>query len=386
MIYKRIFLLVLDGCGCGEQPDYKLYHSAKSNTLSSLYRDTPNFKLPALEGLGLSQLLFLGRDNQRAIYGKMREVSKGNDTFAGVWEMMGQPFLKRFASRHRGFDERLLARIRKILNLRLIGNRYISGYKALDKYYDEHVHARDPIIYFSDDGVILFAGHADIIKPRKLNSLAADLAKLLHGSDYARIITRPFIGEPGGFIRLEKYRKDFIINASTPVLLKSLVSKKIPVRITEHLHHLFGNPAGVSILRADSKQDLLLSVRADAKKMKKGVFMYVFQETDNYGHKKDADGFRVALRRFDSWLGNFMQSLNKKDLLMITADHGCNPLLKRVRGHNREHVPLLIFSPSLEGQGIHLNTRKSFADIGQTISRNFGTTKLKFGKEIHGVL
>ena len=386
MSYKRIFLLILDGCGCGEQSDFKRYHSAKSNTLGSLYKNMLNFKLPALEGLGLSQLLLLGRDSPRAIYGKMSEVSKGNDTFAGVWEMMGQPFLRRFASRHRGFNNLLLVRIQKTLNLRLVGNRYISGYKALDKYYDEHVHTGDPIIYFSDDGVILFAGHADIIKPRKLNSLAADLSKLLHGSDYARIITRPFVGEPGGFIRLEKFRKDFIINASTPVLLKSFASKKIPVRITEHLHHLFGNPVGVSILQADRKQDLLSSIQDDSKRIKRGFFMYVFQETDNYGHKKDADGFRVALRRFDSWLGNFMQSLNRKDLLMITADHGCNPLLKKVRGHNREHVPLLIFSPSLEGKGINLDTRKSFADLGQTISRNFGIQKLEFGKAIHEVL
>lgn len=385
MRYKRIFLFILDGCGCGEQPDYRRYHAERSNTLKSLFTPKKSFTLPTLERLGLSQILNLQRDNKKAIYGKLRELSKGNDTFAGVWEMIGQPFLKRFSSRHEGFRPKLRKHIEHELGVRVVGNEYISGYKALDKYYIEHVTSLGPIVYFSDDGVILFAGHKDVITPTTLNRLARKLAKLLSGSDYARVITRPFSGKPKGFVRLERYRKDFLIDASTPSLIRKLVAKKIPVRITEHLYHLFGSPAGISVLPNDIKERLTVSVEKDLKIYRKGFFMYVFQDTDNYGHKKDAEGFRGALHRFDSWLSGFVRKLNDEDLVFITADHGCNPTLKRVRGHNREYVPLLIFSPALTA-GIKLGIRKTFADLGATIARNFGIKSLQSGTVIHEIL
>jgi phosphopentomutase len=385
MKYKRVFLFVLDGCGCGEQPDYKRYHAVRSNTLGSLYRRKAHFVLPTLEALGLSQLLGLKRDGKRAIYGKLCEVSKGNDTFAGVWEMIGQPFLKRFSSNRKGFSDEMLTRLERALGTKTVGNEYISGYKALDKYYAEHVRTRGPIVYFSDDGVILFAGHKNIIKPTLLNRYAKKFAQQLTGSNYARIITRPFTGKPKRFVRLERYRKDFIVNASTPRLLQSLVAKKIPVRITEHLYHLFGSPTGVSVLNNDTKEPLSTSVDRDFNKYERGFFMYVFQDTDNFGHKKDATGFREALHRFDVWLSDFLKKLRKTDIVIITADHGCNPALKNVRGHNREYVPLFVFSPSIE-RGMKLGIRKSFADVGATIAYNFKTGPTKVGQVIHEIV
>lgn len=385
MKYKRIFLFVMDGCGCGEQPDYKEYHAERSNTLGSVFNHSTSFTLPTLERLGLSQLLDLHRDSKQAVYGKLREVSKGNDTFAGVWEMLGQPFLKRFSSRQEGFSNEVFGRVENTLNVKIVGNEYISGYKALDKYYAEHVRTQGPIVYFSDDGVILFAGHQDVITPDELNSSARKLAGLLAGSDYARIITRPFSGKPKEFIRMERYRKDFIVNAPTQMLLSSLVTKKIPVRITEHLYHLFGSPKGVSVLPNDTKEQLTTSVEKDFEENKKGFFMYVFQDTDNYGHKKDAPGFQEALQRLDSWLCDFLPKLEKTDLVFITADHGCNPTLQSVRGHNREYVPLLVFSPAIV-DGVELGTRESFADIGVTIAHNFNAGPVDAGQVIYEII
>lgn len=386
MRYKRIFLFVLDGCGCGEQKDYREYHSESSNTLGSLFKNHNKFTLPRLESLGLSQLLGLRRDSEEAIYAKLREESKGNDTFAGVWEMMGEPFLKRFASRQTGFSAQVLREIHRKIGLKPVGNEYISGYKALDKYYAEHVKSEAPIVYFSDDGVILFAGHQNVISPDHLNRRAASLARVLKNSDYARIITRPFTGKPGSFIRMEKYRKDFIVNGSTPKLLQLLVRKGVSVRITEHLYHLFGNPGGVSVLRrSPANDDLMRAVAKDFRARRKGFFMYVFQDTDNYGHKKNLIGFQRALSNFDKWLNSLTKKMRPADLLMITADHGCNPTLLNVRGHNREYVPLLIFSPSLR-RGLDLGIRRTFADIGQTVASNFDVESTKKGSKIYEII
>ena len=136
MNYDRIILLVLDGCGVGVQPDYLKYHSRKTNTLGNLYKDTPSFKLPFLESLGLSQILSLGRDSNSAIFGTMEETSSGNDTFAGVWEMMGVPFTIRFMSGHKGLGKTMLTKIQKESGITTVCNRYMSGYLVLDAYYE----------------------------------------------------------------------------------------------------------------------------------------------------------------------------------------------------------------------------------------------------------
>lgn len=383
--YKRIFLFILDGCGCGEQPDYREYHSCRSNTLGDLFKTPVKFSLPKLESLGLSQLLGLGRNSDTAIHAKLQEISKGNDTFAGVWEMIGEPFLRRFATREKGFNLSKLRVLEKTMESKLVGNEYISGYKALDKYYAKHVELAAPIVYFSDDGVILFAGHTKIMSAIELNRLGAHLARLLKNSDYARVITRPFSGKPGAFKRIEKSRKDFIINKSTPKLFKSLSRHGISIRMTEHLHHLFGNPKDVSVLRSgQDNRDLMSSVIHDLRRERKGFFMYVFQDTDNYGHKKNITGFQKTLRGFDKWLGFFMREMLRTDLLMVTADHGCNPTLRKIRGHNREFVPLLVYSPRLQ-TGKNLGVRNTFADIGQTIAYNFKVHPTMRGAHFHEI-
>lgn len=379
MSYKRILLFILDGCGCGEQPDYRQYQPRPSNTLASVYEDADGFALPCLERLGLSQILALGRDAESANFGKLRELSKGNDTFAGVWEMFGYPL------HHRGsksvFSKKTLKAAEQKIKSAIVGNEYISGYLALDKYYEVHRSLHAPILYFSDDGVILFAGHVDIIRPDLLNKQAAALGRMLRGTKYTRIITRSFRGKPTEFIRDETVRKDILINAPKAGLVNALLKQGVSVYLTEHLQHIFGAPVGTQVVNGcHTSGDIMAFLDRNIDTLNHGLFMAVFQDTDNFGHRKDVQGFRNALRDFDRWLDTFVGSLRENDLLILTADHGCDPR-QHQRGHNREYVPLMLFSQRQNG-GRDLGVRNTFADIGQTIAGNFKAPRLSLGKSI----
>jgi phosphopentomutase len=379
MSYKRILLFVLDGCGCGPLPDYRRYHPKPSNTLASIYKGVDGFTLPCLERLGLSQILGLGRDTASANFGKLKELSKGNDTFAGVWEMFGYPLPYRGSQS--AFSGRTLKAAEHKIKSAIVGNEYISGYIALDKYYEMHRSLHAPILYFSDDGVILFAGHVDVIRPELLNKQAAVLGKMLRGKKYTRIITRSFSGKPGAFERDESVRRDILISVPRPRLVNALTKSGAAVYLTEHLQHLFGDPVGTQVVKeCRTSNDIMKFLNANIDAMNPGLFVAVFQDTDNFGHRKDTQGFRNALQELDRWLGGFLGNLRKSDLLIITADHGCDPL-QQVRGHNREFTPLMLFSPGLN-EGSEFGIRNTFADIGQSIAGNFEVPGLSLGKSI----
>jgi len=379
MRYKRIIILILDGCGCGVQSDYKFFHSRKTNTLGNLYKKDNSFRLPLLERLGLSQILFLGRDNANAVYGRMRETSSGNDTFTGVWEMMGFKFAQRF-NQNKGLGKENIDKIRKNLPTPTICNRYISGYKVLDKYYQKHVSTKYPILYLADDGVILLAGHEMIISSENLIEYASRLQLILKDRGYSRIITRPFTKNPGSFERLESHRKDFLLTDLPELsLINELVKQNIEVRITDHLYNLFGKPANTSVLFGNFKtRELLFHVSEDIKNKHNGLFMYVIPDTDNYGHKKDLIGFKESLRTVDDWLAGIITILGGEDLLIITADHGCDPTVK-MRGHSREYVPLMVYNKNLN-KGLNLGERSTFTDLGQTILYNYDCVLMRSGK------
>ena len=379
MSYERIFLFILDGCGCGVQPDYRSYHPEPSNTLASIYQKSDGFELPCLERLGLSQILGLGRDSSRAYFGKMTELSKGNDTFAGVWEMFGYPL--RYRGSQSVLSRRQFKAAEQNIKSAIVGNEYISGYIALDKYFEAHRSLNAPILYFSDDGVVLFAGHVDIIPPELLNKQAAVLGKLLRGTRYTRIITRSFRGKPGCFVRDEAVRKDILINTPKSRPINSLIEKGASVYLTQHLQRIFGDPAGTQVVAGcHTSSDIMGFLDANCDDLSAGLFMAVFQDTDNFGHRKDIEGFRNALRSLDQWLSGFLRGLRTSDLLVLTADHGCDPT-QQIRGHNREYVPLMLFSRTLSG-GKDLGVRETFADIGQTVAGNFEVPRLPIGRAI----
>jgi phosphopentomutase len=379
MKFNRIIILILDSVGCGVQPDYKKYHHENCNTLGNIYKNQNNFHLPNLEKMGLNKILF-GIQNNNSIAGKMIEKGKGNDTFAGVWEMFGIIFNKRFRSDKKGFSQKIINKINSNLDISIVGNEYISGFKALDKYYTEHVKNVSPILYLADDGVVLLAAHENIIKPNCLNQMGERIADILKDQNISRVISRPFIGSPLNFIRTGN-RKDFLTikNLNNNSILNSLRQNKIKFLTTEHLNNILGGSSVIDYMKGnfDNNDLTKIIIKSLQEYNKKSVLLFCLQDFDMFGHKKDTDGYAKKLIEFDKKLPSIIKFLTKEDLLIITADHGCDPTTN-LRGHTREFVPIILYSKSLNA-GRDLGIRSTFADIGQTICSNFNLPKLKNG-------
>ncbi len=380
MKFKRIIILILDSVGCGVQPDYQKYHNESCNTLGNIYKNQNHFRLPNLESLGLKKILF-GVKNINALAGKMIEKGKGNDTFAGIWEIMGVIFNKRFRSKKNRFPQKIINKINVHLKIDIVGNEYISGFKALDKYYDEHVKKESPILYLADDGVVLLAAHEDVIKPNRLNQMAKKIAELLKDQNISRVISRPFVGMPLHFVRTNK-RKDYLAvkDLKKNSIISRLKGTQIKCLTTEHIYNILGNPSDINYIKGNfNNDDLIKNIIRYLQKdhRKKSLMLFCLQDFDMFGHKKDIGGYVRKLIEFDKKLPLIMRCLDKKDLLVITADHGCDPTTG-LRGHTREFVPIILYSRSLNS-GRNLGVRRTFADIGQTICSNFNLSKLKNG-------
>lgn len=378
--FKRIILIVLDGCGVGVQEDHKEFHSKKTNTIGNLYKANPDFQLSFLESIGLKDILSLNHKvsiNQHAMFCKLKQTTPGNDTFAGMWEMFGVNFKKRFVSNGSGLGRELLEILKKN-NLGTICNRFISGYKALDKYYIRHKETCLPILYVSNDGVLLLAAHDEVMSPDILNEYAQKISAFLFDKGFVRIITRPFTGKLGSFVRIEKFRKDFMLVKLPRInLLSEMRKSDVNIRITRHLNRIFNNPLGADILNEfySDNNELIKLIDEDLLKKEFNLLIYVLPDTDNFGHKKDILGFQASLQKTDKWLKETAENLSKDDLLIITADHGCDPTVK-LRGHCREFVPLMLYSPVISRYKV-LGDNHTFVDIGRTIFNNF---KIPFKK------
>ncbi|MBU0636740.1 phosphopentomutase [Patescibacteria group bacterium] len=379
MKFNRIIILILDSVGCGVQPDYKKYHHENCNTLGNIYKNRNNFHLPNLERIGLNKVLF-DVQNNNSIAGKMMEKSKGNDTFVGVCEMMGVILNKRFRKNENGFPQKIINKINSDLDINIVGNEYISGFKALDKYYNEHVKKVSPILYLADDGVVLLAAHENIIKPNRLNQMGKQTAEILKSQNISRVISRPFIGFPFNFTRTGN-RKDFLaVNLfRRNSILNNIKQNNIKFLTTEHLYNLLGNFPCIDYVKGSfNNNDLIkIIIKSLQEYNKKSVFLFCLQDFDMFGHKKDTAGYAKKLIEFDNKLPSIIKFLAKEDLLVITADHGCDPTTS-LRGHTREFVPIILYSKSLN-TGKDLGTRSTFADVGQTICSNFNLPKLKNG-------
>lgn len=380
MRYERVVVLVLDGCGVGVQEDYLDFHRMKTNTLGNVYACLPQLELPFMESLGLSELVGIDRPvSDHACFGKMRQQSAGNDTFAGLWEMLGVRLERRGMSEQEMLPPTILDKIRSECGLDTLCNAYISGFIALDMYYDAHVHSGSPILYLSDDGVVLLAAHNTVISADELNTLAGAMARSLCDAGLIRLITRPFYGHPGSFLRDESSRKDFLlVNLPDEIVMTGLAHAGLQVRTTEHVARILGYPEGVSVLSDPyaNNEELFSMIEADTRQ-DYNVQLYVIPDTDNLGHKKDVAGFAEALLEIDRWLERYVSTLGTKTLLIVTADHGCDPTID-IRGHCREFVPLLVLGQRLDGFR-KLGVRDTFSDVGQTMADCFGLHAISVG-------
>ena len=379
---NRIVLLVLDSVGIGELPDSRDYHDEGSNTLSHVIKAVGGLDLPNLEAMGIG--LIEGVEGLKKIksatasFGRMLEASKGKDTETGHWEMSGLILDKPLPTFPHGFPKEIMESFKKETGLDYLGNKAASGTEIIKELGEEHIKTGEPIVYTSADSVFQIAAHEEIIPVERLYEICELARKIVDPYHVGRVIARPFIGAPGFFKRTER-RKDFSLSPTGETVLDRLKSKDIPVIGIGKIGDIYGHRGLTEEIHTKDNMYGIDKTIDSIKRIDKGLIFTNLVDFDMlYGHRNDARGYAEALKQVDSRIPEIIEQLNNRDMFIITADHGCDPTTPST-DHSREYVPLLVYGNKLKS-GIDLGTRKSFADIGQTIAEIFNVGKMPNGK------
>ena len=373
---KRVFLIVLDSFGIGEAPDAKDFGDEGSNTLlavsKSLYFDLPN-----LEKLGLFAVdgAEIDGDRQTTVpigtYGRLTEQSKGKDTTIGHWEIAGIISEKPLPVYPKGFPEEVTAVFEQETGRKILCNRPYSGTEVIRDYGDEHVKTGALIVYTSADSVFQIAAHEDVVPPEELYRYCKIARKILTGKHgVGRVIARPFIGESGHYTRTSN-RHDFSIEPPKVTMLDQLKEKGFDVIGIGKIHDIFAGKGLTEFSFTKNNEDGIEQTKEWMKKRFEGLCFVNLVDFDMlYGHRNDVDGYAKALSYFDKQLPKLLGLMREGDILMITADHGCDPSTPST-DHSREYTPFLMYQYG-QAKGVNLKTRKTFADIGSTVLDYFG--------------
>jgi len=380
---QRVILIVLDGVGVGELPDAAEYGDVGSNTLAHVAEAVGGLALPNLEALGLGHIgHFAGirtMGQPDGCFGRMGQLSKGKDSTAGHWEMAGILLEEPFPIYPRGFPKEMLDLFEQASGRKVLGNRAASGTEIIQELGEEHMRTGAPIVYTSTDSVFQIAAHERVVPVEELYRVCRAARKLLKPPhQVARVIARPFIGEPGLFVRTER-RRDFSVEPPSPTLLDILKrSGQLIVGIGK-IEDLFnGRGLTRSIHTGNNAAGMGETVRL-LKTMPRGLIFVNLVDFDTlYGHRNNPSGYAKALREFDARLPALLDAVRPGDLLCVTADHGNDPTTPGT-DHSREYVPLLVVGPRL-AQGVNLGTRRTFADLGQTVAEALGAPRLDCGE------
>ncbi|HOA91555.1 MAG: phosphopentomutase [Bacillota bacterium] len=370
----RFIVWVLDSVGIGEMPDSYLYNDQGSATLQNIARERGGLYLPNLErlGLGLIEDIFgVGRPGDpQAAYGKMAEQSKGKDTTTGHWEIAGLHLEMPFPTYPNGFPEEVISRFEKEAGVKVLGNYPASGTVIIEELGDEHMRTQRPIVYTSADSVFQIAAHIDVIPLERLYELCEIARGILVGEHgVARVIARPFAGEPGSFYRT-KDRRDYSLPPTGETILDVLVASGVPVTAIGKISDIFTGRGISTSLSAKSNNETMSQLLFALDTVEEGLIFANSVDFDMvYGHRNDVEGYAKALEETDRYIPDVLRKLRIDDILVITADHGCDPTTQST-DHSREYVPLLVYGIKPRNLGI----RETFADVAQSIAEYFGVS------------
>ena len=375
-IFERVIWIVLDSVGIGELPDAADYGDVGRNTLGHIAESRP-LALPNLVRLGLAHIAPLAHLNPSAspigAYGKGATHSPGKDTTTGHWEMAGVWLEQAFPVYPHGFPRELIAEFERQIGRGTIGNKPASGTEIIKELGEEHLRTGKPIVYTSGDSVFQIAAHEDVIPIAELYRMCEIARKLLDGPNrVGRVIARPFAGTPGQFARTTR-RHDYAVDPPKPMLLDVLAARGVPVFGIGKIHDIYNGRGVDKYVTTTGNPDGMAKLTAALSERKTGLIFCNLVDFDMlFGHRKDVEGFARSLEEFDQFLEPFLALLRASDLLIITADHGCDPDPRwPTTDHSREYVPILAYSLG-SGAGVNLGVRSTLADMGQTVAENFG--------------
>ena len=373
--FDRIIWIVLDSVGIGPLPDAADYGDTGRTTLGHIaeYRA---LRIPTLVELGLANIAPLKNLSfaaaPKASYGKGATHSPGKDTTTGHWEMAGVWLDQAFPVYHHGFPPEIIEPFEKQIGRKTLGNKPASGTEILKELGEEHVRTGKPIVYTSGDSVFQIAAHESVIPIPELYRMCEIARKLLDGKHrVGRVIARPFEGTAGLFARTSR-RHDYAVDPPKPMLMDVLAEKKIPVYGIGKIHDIYNGRGVDDYATTKSNTDGMEKLTGALQQRPNGLIFCNLVDFDMlYGHRKDLEGFARSLEEFDAQLTPYLKLLGEKDLLLITADHGCDPDPRwETTDHSREYVPILAHTPA-QKSGANLGTRATLADMGQTIAQNF---------------
>lgn len=374
--FDRVIWIVLDSVGIGTLPDAADYGDVGRDTLGHIARSRP-LRLPNLVRLGLANIKpldhLLPLERPEGSYGKGATVSPGKDTTTGHWEMAGIWLEQAFPVYPHGFPKELIAEFERRIGRRTLGNKPASGTEIIQELGEEHVRTGFPVVYTSGDSVFQIAAHEDVVPIAELYHMCEIARGLLDGPNrVGRVIARPFIGAPGNFRRTER-RHDYAVEPPRPMLLDVLTERKVPIFGVGKIHDIYNGRGVGDYVTTKNNADGMAKLNQEVMRRQAGLIFANLVDFDMlYGHRKDVEGFARSLEEFDELLGPFLKALHDFDLLLITADHGCDPdPVSPTTDHSREYVPILAYSPGSAG-GKNLGVRPTLADMGQTVAENFG--------------
>ncbi|MFK2824272.1 phosphopentomutase [Bacillus sp. B190/17] len=382
--YKRIHLIVLDSVGIGEAPDAAKFNDIGADTIGHIAEKMNGLQMPHMEKLGLANIRDIQglkkMEKPLAYYSKMQEASSGKDTMTGHWELMGLRIETPFQVFPNGFPAELIHELEERTGRKVIGNKPASGTAILDELGLEHMDTGALIVYTSADSVLQIAAHEEIVPLDELYRICETARELTLDEKYmvGRVIARPFTGQPGAFVRTVN-RHDYALKPFERTVMNELKDSGYDVIAIGKIADIFDGEGVTESIRTTSNMDGMDQfIRVFDKPFTGLSFINLVDFDALFGHRRDPEGYGRALEEFDARLPEVFDRMKEDDLLIITADHGNDPV-HHGTDHTREYVPLLVYSKSME-QGRELPDRKTFADVGATIADNFQVNRPAHGE------
>ena len=366
---KRIFLIVLDSFGIGQMPDAAAFGDVDVNTLAAC-ASSRELHIPNMIAAGLGSIdgvTCLPKAAPAGAVARLTEASMGKDTTIGHWEIAGIVSPDPLPTYPQGFPEEVLEPFRAATGRGVLANAPWSGTAVIEKFGEEHMRTGDLIVYTSADSVFQIAAHEDIVPPEQLYEYCRIARKILQGKHgVGRVIARPFVGQPGSFKRTAN-RHDFSLEPPKQTLPEAVKAAGLASIGVGKIHDIFaGQGLTEHVYNKSNADGMAHTMRYAAQDFKGLCFVNLVDFDMQYGHRRDIDGYARALNEFDAWLPRLMEQLTDEDVVMITADHGCDPAYTATTDHTREYVPLMVLGKGIKS--VNLGTRESFADIAATVA------------------